>query len=82
MFCFDLCRVLLFAQIDESGKILKLEKYCPWKEHLFQLEEENDLGDDIKYVLYQDTSSNWRIQCVPAGRDTFANRLVCLIKFN
>lgn len=59
----------------KSGEIMMLSRFCPWKGHLFDLEEESTLEPDIKYVIYQDTSKNWRVQCVPTGRNTFENRL-------
>lgn len=39
--------------IDPSGKIVKLTSYCPWKEHLHQLEEEMGAAGEIIYVLYE-----------------------------
>lgn len=41
------------AKVDESGKIMKLEHYCPWKEHLYELEEELSLPQKIKFCLYK-----------------------------
>lgn len=29
----------------------------------------------IKFVLYPDQNGQWRVQCVPAGLNTFQNRL-------
>ena len=41
-------------QVDPSGQIIKLPLAgCPWKEHLAQLEEEQKLGDAIKFCLYE-----------------------------
>ncbi|KAH9327076.1 hypothetical protein KI387_007254, partial [Taxus chinensis] len=39
--------------IDHSGEILLLKRYCPWKEHIFELEQELNVDPLIKYVLYQ-----------------------------
>ena len=40
--------------VDPSGAIIKLPVAgCPWKEHLAQLEEEQKLGDSIKFCLYE-----------------------------
>merc|ERR1712034_258063 len=57
------------AQVWEGG--------VPWKEHLFELEKENDLsgGDGILYVIYTDQNAMWRIQCVPLRPKCFENRL-------
>jgi len=62
--------------VDPSMKILQLDQSCPWKEHLFSIEEENKITEEEKivYVLYADQSGNWRLQCVPTSSDTFENR--------
>lgn len=41
------------AEVDESGEIIKLAHYCPWKEHLYELEEELSLPQQIKFCLYE-----------------------------
>uniref|UniRef100_A0A671RJ59 MYG1 exonuclease n=1 Tax=Sinocyclocheilus anshuiensis TaxID=1608454 RepID=A0A671RJ59_9TELE len=51
---------------------------CPWKEHLFVLEKQLKLDVLIKFVLYPDPSGHWRVQCVPAGLNSFQNRLSLL----
>jgi uncharacterized UPF0160 family protein len=61
--------------VDSSGEILLFERFCPWKEHLSDLEEELKLQEDIKYVLFEDTSGSWRVQCVTKNGSTFENRL-------
>lgn len=41
-------------EVDPSGSIIKLPVAgCPWKEHLAQLEQEQKLGDSIKFCLYE-----------------------------
>ncbi|XP_027021153.2 UPF0160 protein MYG1, mitochondrial [Tachysurus fulvidraco] len=63
-------------QVDASGEIVLLDQGgCPWKEHLFLLEKELKLDIPIKFVLYPDQNGQWRVQCVPAGHNTFNNRL-------
>lgn len=65
-------------EIDPSGKIIRLERPCPWKDHLFALEEELQIPESELplYVLYPEGPGkpNWRIQCIPNGPDTFENR--------
>ena len=40
--------------VDPSGSIIKLPVAgCPWKEHLAQLEQEQKLGDAIKFCMYE-----------------------------
>jgi len=41
-------------KVDPSGQIIKLPVAgCPWKEHLAQLEEEQKLGDAVKFCMYE-----------------------------
>lgn len=64
--------------VHASGRVIALERPCPWKEHLMDLERENGLVDDksILYVLYPESApeGNWRIQCVPTRPEGFENR--------
>lgn len=63
-------------EVDRSGEIIVLENGgCPWKDHLFALEEEGNITPPIKYVLFGDKSGNWRVQCVPQAVGSFQNRL-------
>ena len=39
--------------VDASGEIIHLKLVCPWKEHLYELEEEMGLEEPIKYCLYE-----------------------------
>ena len=43
--------------VDESGEIILLETICPWKEHLYELEEEMGLEKPLKYCIYEVRSS-------------------------
>ncbi|XP_064634503.1 MYG1 exonuclease-like [Lineus longissimus] len=62
--------------VDESGEIINLsEGGCPWKDHLFTMEEELNIKPTIKFVLYSDTNGKWRVQCVPEMLGSFNNRL-------
>ncbi|XP_051957285.1 UPF0160 protein MYG1, mitochondrial isoform X1 [Xyrauchen texanus] len=66
-------------QVDPSGEIVVLSQGgCPWKEHLFTLEKELNVDVNIKFVMFTDQNNHWRIQCVPAGLNTFQNRLSLL----
>ncbi|XP_021909591.1 UPF0160 protein [Carica papaya] len=63
------------GDVDASGEIMVLTKPCPWKLHIFELEEEMKIDPSIKYVLYQDDrSGNWRVQAVAVSPDRFENR--------
>ncbi|KAK1257425.1 hypothetical protein QJS04_geneDACA020098 [Acorus gramineus] len=62
-------------KIDPSGEIMVLDRFCPWKLHLFELEEEMKIDPPIKYVLYQDDrSKHWRVQAVAVSPDKFESR--------
>ena len=63
-------------KIDASGQIVCLSKgFCPWKDHLFSLEEELNITTPILFVLYPAQSGSWIVQCVPTSLGSFANRL-------
>jgi uncharacterized UPF0160 family protein len=53
-----------------------LKDFAPWKSHLFDLEKELNIEENqIKYVLYEDNSNSFRVQCVPVSENSFTNRL-------
>ncbi|KAJ4846330.1 hypothetical protein Tsubulata_005924 [Turnera subulata] len=61
--------------IDPSGEIMVLNRFCPWKLHLFELEEELKIEPSIKYVLYEDErAKQWRVQAVAVAPDRFESR--------
>uniref|UniRef100_A0A5B7AG16 Metal-dependent protein hydrolase n=2 Tax=Davidia involucrata TaxID=16924 RepID=A0A5B7AG16_DAVIN len=61
--------------VDPSGEIVVLTRFCPWKLHLFELEEEMKIDPPIKYALYQDDrSKHWRVQAVAISPDKFESR--------
>eukprot|EP00092_Neocalanus_flemingeri_P021090 GFUD01022851.1.p1 GENE.GFUD01022851.1~~GFUD01022851.1.p1 ORF type:complete len:336 (+),score=79.33 GFUD01022851.1:142-1149(+) len=64
-------------KVHKSGRVLEFEQGgVPWKEHLFELEVEDDLtSQNILYVIYTDQNGMWRIQCVPVRSKSFENRL-------
>lgn len=62
-------------EVDSSGEIMVLKQFCPWKLHLFELEEELKLDPSIKYALYEDDrSKQWRVQAVAVGPGRFESR--------
>ncbi|KZT60347.1 metal-dependent protein hydrolase [Calocera cornea HHB12733] len=63
--------------VEPTGRILVLETFAPWKEHLFELEEETSIPESEKalYVLYPDENGGaWRVQAVGASPDSFESR--------
>ena len=61
-------------QVDPSGEIMLLPQSCPWKDHLFSVEEEQEILPTVKFVLFTDQSGKWRVQCVPKELFSFDNR--------
>uniref|UniRef100_A0A182NA65 Uncharacterized protein n=1 Tax=Anopheles dirus TaxID=7168 RepID=A0A182NA65_9DIPT len=60
--------------LHESGEIMELENFCPWKEHLYQLEQEQNLEGKLKYVVYCNKQDDWRVICVPVQPSSFVCR--------
>lgn len=61
-------------KIDQSGEIIYVTPFCPWKDHLEIIENERNMTGKLKYVIYND-SNFWRLQCVPINTGGFGNRL-------
>lgn len=60
--------------IDPSGRIIVFSAGgCPWKDHLFLLEEEQNVKGRTLYCLFSDGRS-WRVQAVPKVAGGFATR--------
>ncbi|KAG6851043.1 hypothetical protein H0H93_002935 [Arthromyces matolae] len=66
------------VNVDPTGKIILLEQFLPWKEHLFELESTPSSGiapGEAIYVVYPDeTGGNWRVQAVPVSSESFESR--------
>eukprot|EP00983_Pelagomonas_calceolata_P077020 1153689-Pelagomonas_calceolata.AAC.4 len=61
--------------VDPSGQIMRLNHYCPWKDHMYNLEKEMGVEKPILYCLYEDErEKKWRIQAVSVGPGSFENR--------
>ncbi|KAF9409732.1 hypothetical protein HW555_011022 [Spodoptera exigua] len=61
-------------EIHKSGQIVEFTEKFPWKEHLFDLEEEMNIGHDIKYAIFNDKPNSWRVQAVPVNPTSFITR--------
>lgn len=58
-----------------AGKVVKLNTFCPWKEHLYGLEEELGCAGEVLYCLYEDEREKaWRIQAVGVAPGSFESR--------
>ncbi|CAL9757821.1 unnamed protein product [Musa acuminata subsp. burmannicoides] len=63
------------CNVDPSGEIMVLDRFCPWKLHLFELEKELKIDPLIKYVIFQDErSKSWRVQAAAVSPDMFESR--------
>ncbi|XP_033120510.1 UPF0160 protein MYG1, mitochondrial-like [Anneissia japonica] len=62
--------------VDASGELIEFTQGgCPWKEHLYALEETLNIETPIKYALYTDQNGKYRVQCVSVSSTSFENRL-------
>ena len=64
---------------DDKGRIMLFSKGCPWKDHLYTIEAEDDSPalEKVLYVLYpenENEDSKWRIQAVAVSKDSFESR--------
>ena len=62
-------------QAKLENRILELEQYIPWKDHIFDFEEENNCKGRFIYVLYPDDMGFWRIHAVPEYPGSFNTRM-------
>lgn len=53
--------------------ILVLSQCCPWTEHLYNIEKENDAVGSVLYVIYSD-GPQYRVHCVGIEGQAFACR--------
>ena len=61
--------------VHKSGAFLKFSTPCSWKEHLFDIEKEQQAEGQIKMVLFEDSGDgSWRVQSVPIDPTSFSNR--------
>ncbi|AET40278.1 Myg1p Ecym_5538 [Eremothecium cymbalariae DBVPG len=61
---------------DKSGgsSIIVLDQFCPWKEHLYEVEKELNIENTILFVLFEDSSGSWRVSTVPVSSTSFKFR--------
>lgn len=68
--------------VDPSGAVIELTHFCPWKSHVYEMEEEAGgalAAPDspaIKFCIFQDDREGaWRVQCLSECAGSFKNRL-------
>jgi uncharacterized UPF0160 family protein len=66
------------SEYDPKGRILVFDGLSvPWKEHLYNLEEQEGGDAKVLYVLYPEKptpEAKWRVQAVPVSKDSFQSR--------
>jgi uncharacterized UPF0160 family protein len=62
-------------KIHPTGEIMLLEERCPWKDHLMALEDEMNIGGELKFVIFHDPNDSWRVQGIPIQPDSFICRV-------
>lgn len=73
----EIVREALIEAKKKSSKpeTLLLKRFCPWKEHLQQLEKEYDVVGVPKLVIFRDTADgSWRVSGVPLDPGNFLGR--------
>lgn len=60
--------------IHPLGEVIVLSQFCPWKEHLYSVEKENNAQGEVKFVLFMDSSKSWRISTVSVTLTSFEFR--------
>ena len=64
-------------EIWEGGRIISFcNGGCPWKEHFFELEKEQNIEGQILFCLFEDaTNGSWRVAAVPVEDQSFVSRM-------
>lgn len=61
--------------VHPSGQIVSLKDGgVPWREHLFDLEQELGIEGQLKCILFADFNGSWRVQAVPISVRSFELR--------
>eukprot|EP01104_Vermistella_antarctica_P018347 TRINITY_DN6755_c0_g1_i1.p1 TRINITY_DN6755_c0_g1~~TRINITY_DN6755_c0_g1_i1.p1 ORF type:complete len:414 (+),score=76.05 TRINITY_DN6755_c0_g1_i1:1140-2381(+) len=58
---------------SDHPKIMVLETFCPWNDHLFNLEKEKGVEGNLLYVLFE-SSGQWRVRGMPSAPGSFSCR--------
>lgn len=70
-------------EVHESGRIILFKDVVPpWKDHLYDIERENNAAGQILFVLFPDSKGNGahRVMCVSEEDASFTNRKSLLWK--
>ncbi|CAI2364361.1 unnamed protein product [Moneuplotes crassus] len=61
-------------EFHESGELVHFDQFCPWKSHLYKLEEETKNEGLIKFVFFK-SGPMYRVQAVSTHESGFENRI-------
>jgi uncharacterized UPF0160 family protein len=62
------------AAAAADARILVLDQYCPWIDHMFDLEHEHGIKGRFMYCIFPDSSGGARVRAVPDAPSSFGNR--------
>ncbi len=62
------------AAAATDAQILVLDEYCPWIDHMFDLECEHGIVGRFTYCIFPDSSGGARVRAVPDAPGSFGNR--------
>lgn len=66
--------VLNRLRLDSSGAIIMLETFCPWTDHLYEIEKELGIENEILFVIFKTSSGSWMVSTVPISSTSFLFR--------
>lgn len=74
---YDIVKEAFSARHDfhQSGNLLLLHKFCPWKGLLFDIEKETGKEGQVKFVIFADSNGSWRVSTVPPEASSFDMRV-------
>lgn len=61
-------------ELHESGKIIEFTESCPWKQHLYDLEAQQECEGQILYCLFNASPTDYRVIGVPKTANSFVCR--------
>lgn len=61
-------------EVHKSGEIIEIKRWCPWQDHLRDIEAENEILN-IQFVIFDGGNNNgFRVQAVPIAKGSFECR--------
>lgn len=63
-------KVVMEADRSAGGKILILDRFCPWQETVIADEQFSEL----EFVVFPDPTGSWRVQTIPLSMEGFKSR--------